>query len=165
MKAITIYQPWATLIMIGAKPYEFRKRSYCDYPGHPAVGDRIAIHASARRMRLVEIEDLIDRMHGDRNTTGLITELAETILANARTALRCKRQLLPLGAVIGTAILGPPQRACDLFECVVEDSDRGLFNWAWPLGDVVRFYEPMPTRGLQGFWNWHDAIGTPPEHH
>lgn len=24
MKALTIWQPWASLIMIGAKPYEFR---------------------------------------------------------------------------------------------------------------------------------------------
>jgi hypothetical protein len=24
MKALTIWQPWATLIMIGAKPHEFR---------------------------------------------------------------------------------------------------------------------------------------------
>jgi hypothetical protein len=26
MKALTIWQPWASLIMIGAKPYEFRER-------------------------------------------------------------------------------------------------------------------------------------------
>lgn len=24
MKALTIYQPWASLVMIGAKPHEFR---------------------------------------------------------------------------------------------------------------------------------------------
>jgi hypothetical protein len=42
MKALTIYQPWASLVMIGAKPYEFRrwarevaKRGYCGAFGNP----------------------------------------------------------------------------------------------------------------------------------
>ena len=154
MKALTIYQPWATLIMIGAKPYEFRTRSYRGYPGRPAVGDRIAIHASARRIKLAEIEDLIDRVHSDQNTTGLIPDLAEMLLANVRDALKRKRpQPLPLGALLGTAVLGPPRRADEVFGLVVEDSDRGQFNWAWPLVEIVRFYEPIPARGLQGFWN------------
>ena len=44
MKATTLWQPWASLIAIGAKYYETR-----DYPP-PAklLGQRIAIHAAVR---------------------------------------------------------------------------------------------------------------------
>jgi hypothetical protein len=50
MKARTIWQPWASLIMIGAKPYEFRGRSYLAYIDHPLPGERIGIHAGARHL-------------------------------------------------------------------------------------------------------------------
>ena len=40
MLALTIWQPWASLIMIGAKPYEFRGKSYLEYRPHPRPGDR-----------------------------------------------------------------------------------------------------------------------------
>jgi hypothetical protein len=49
--AITIWQPWATLIAIGAKPFEFRS-----WPV-PArlIGQRIAVHAGARPVRCKEV--------------------------------------------------------------------------------------------------------------
>jgi hypothetical protein len=34
------------------------------------------------------------------------------------------------------------------------DSDRGQFNWAWPLTDIRPFEKPIPARGMQGFWKW-----------
>ena len=55
MKALTIWQPWASLIMIGAKPYEFRGRSYLAYINHPQPGERMAIHAGARPVRPTEV--------------------------------------------------------------------------------------------------------------
>lgn len=46
MRALTVWQPWASLIAVGAKPYEFRS-----WPA-PAwiVGQRIAIHAGVRKL-------------------------------------------------------------------------------------------------------------------
>src|ERR1700694_4135749 len=61
MKALTVYAPWAHLIMIGAKPYEFRRWDYRTRE-RALEGQRIVIHASARPIRLVEIEDIIARM-------------------------------------------------------------------------------------------------------
>jgi hypothetical protein len=46
-ESLTIWQPWASLIMIGAKPYEFRGRSYLRYPNRREPGERVAIHAGA----------------------------------------------------------------------------------------------------------------------
>jgi hypothetical protein len=51
MKALTIWQPWGSLIIIGAKPYEFRGQSYLAYINHPEPGERVAIHVGARPVR------------------------------------------------------------------------------------------------------------------
>lgn len=52
---LTVWQPWATLIAEGFKPYEFR--------GWPAprslIGKRIAIHAGARPVRKDEVRQLL----------------------------------------------------------------------------------------------------------
>jgi len=38
--------------MIGAKPYEFRGRSYPAYINHPLPRERISIHAGARYVQI-----------------------------------------------------------------------------------------------------------------
>jgi hypothetical protein len=83
MKALTVWQPWASLIIIGAKPYEFRGMSCLAYINPPKPGERIAIHAAARPV------------------------LADALLVNVLTSFKCR--LLPLGAVLGTAVIGKPQ--------------------------------------------------------
>jgi hypothetical protein len=53
--------------------------------------------------------------------------------------------LLPLGAVLGTAVIGKPQPP--------PSPDH---NWAWPLADIEKFDVPVPARGMQGFWEWRE---------
>lgn len=50
MKALTIWQPWASLVMIGAKPYEFRRWDYRERQSG-LQGQRIVIHAGARPVK------------------------------------------------------------------------------------------------------------------
>jgi hypothetical protein len=152
MKALTIWQPWASLIMIGAKPFEFRGRSYIEYSGHPQPGDRIVIHAGARKIVPAEIDDLLKRLETPYDTTGLIASEARPLLERVRAAYKC--QGLPLAVGLGTAIIGKPRNAGAIFQRRVEDSDRGEFNWAWPLSNIEHFEPPVPMRGAQGFWNW-----------
>lgn len=157
MKALTIWQPWASLIMVGAKPHEFR--------GHPAPrfvrNTRIVIHAGVRKVRPSEVEDLLRRLdaeaagtaqEGDR--TSLVIDKARDLLLKVRAAH--KYQLLPTGMALGTALLGDPILSCDLFGLKVADSERGNFNWAWPLSDIRHYEPPVPMRGAQGFF---DAAG------
>lgn len=154
MLALTVWQPWASLIMVGAKPYEFRNKSYLDYFGHPKPGDRIVIHAGARPVRYNEVVDLLLKLKGDlENNTGLKPEIARDLLMRLHAAPK-RQQLLPLGAGLGTAVIAKPRNAGAIFGRIVEDSDRGEFNWAWPLTDIEPFAAPIPTRGLQGFWTW-----------
>ena len=51
MKALTLHQPWASLIVEGFKPREFRVWA----APQALVGQRIVIHAAKRPMRGVEL--------------------------------------------------------------------------------------------------------------
>lgn len=149
--AITVWQPWAALIVLGAKPYEFR--------GWPAParlrGQRIAIHAGARPMRTAELFDLRLRLQSDEAwSTCLRPEIALPFLDRCLADPRA----IPLSHVLGTAILGQPVPAWEIvgeFGAVLNDSDRAAHsNWAWPLTDIVPAEPPVPAKGAQGFWHW-----------
>lgn len=149
MKALTIWQPWASLIMIGAKPYEFRRWDYRNRE-RGVEGQRIVIHAGARAIRVEEVFDIRERLNG--GDTSLIAEKARPLIERLLAAHRCQG-ILPLTMGLGTAILGTPRDVNRLFKA--PDSDRiDHHMWAWPLTDIRPFEEPVPMRGAQGFWNW-----------
>lgn len=151
MKALTVWQPWASLIMVGAKPVEFRGWDFTERA--PALVDqRIVIHAGARPVKAAEVEDLLHRLGSASDMTGLVVDKARELLERVRGAH--KYRLLPLAAGLGTALLGRPRNAGLLFGGNVADSDRGKFNFAWPVSDPVPFAAPIPIGGSQGFWNW-----------
>lgn len=153
--AITLWQPWASLIAAGAKPYEFR--------GWPAparlVGLRVAIHAGARAVRKEEVRSLLVQLQSPRaKETGVDPALGIPVLEAAM-----RGPGLPLSSVLCTATLGRPIRNAELAAAMgipwVNDSDRGEHsNWGWPLTDV-RVLEPFqPARGAQGWWNWTQPV-------
>jgi hypothetical protein len=157
MKALTIWQPWASLIMVGAKPHEFRPKSFLAYVSPPAIGDRIVIHAGSRSVKPAEVEDLLERLGTDADRTGLVPDIARKVLLHCRAA--AKYQALPLGCGLGMAVIGRPMNAGKLFRKPAADSDRAAadesaYNWAWPLSDIKAFDAPVPMRGALGFWNW-----------
>lgn len=156
MRALTVWQPWASLIMIGAKPWEFRGKSFRDYGNAPAVGERIVIHAGARPVKPVEVEDLLKRLGRPNDHTGLVEDRARELLERIRAAH--KYRLIPLAVGLGTAVIGEPKLSPEIFDIEVADGDRGNFNWGWPLSDIAWFEMPIPMRGMQGFWNWPGRI-------
>lgn len=149
-KALTLWQPWASLIMIAAKPWEFRKWSFADRPYlAPLVGQRIVIHAGARPVKKGELEDIIERIDADESA--LIAEIARPFIERVLDG----EEKLPMAAALGTAVIGQPQRSYDLFKHIVADSDRlDQQMYAWPVGEVQAFAAPIPASGAQGFWNW-----------
>lgn len=152
MKALTIWQPWATLMMAGAKPDEFRGWDY--RTRQPALeGQRIVNHAAARPMREAELLDIFERI--EAGESALVPELALPILTRAIEGLRAGRQVLPLASGLGTMVLGTPQLARQKFAGKVADSDRiDEHLWGWPVSDPLHFEPIVPRRGAQGFWNW-----------
>jgi len=130
MKALTIWQPWASLIMAGAKPFEFRGWR----APRSMIGQRIVIHAAKRRPDWHECRHLLLALQEGGEIA------AETCLhpAIALPILCGCVDELPRSAGLGTAIIGE-QHA----------------NWGWPMLDVEVWPEPIPMRGAQGFWHWH----------
>lgn len=159
MKALTIWQPWASLINIGAKPFEFRR-----WPAPKVlIGQRVVIHAGARAVRWVEVADLLARLGDPAGGHGLNAELARPLLLqvlhdmrpSASAPHRFKRPSMPLAAGLGTAILGDPIRCIERPALFGGDSARiDEHVWAWPLAEVEPFGAPIPAKGAQGFWDW-----------
>lgn len=151
MKTLTLWQPWASLIMIGAKPYEFRKWNFTDKP-HLAklVGQRIVVHAGARPPKKLDLEDIIARI--DEGESALVADIAKPFIERVLDG----EIKLPLAQALGTARLGHPQKSFDLFKHIVADSDRLDHQmYAWPVSEVQPFPSPVPSQGAQGFWNWN----------
>lgn len=156
MKALTVWQPWASLIAIGAKPYEFRGWR----PPASIIGQRIAIHAGARPVRQREAARLWGQCcgtikpHPCIHATPEVLGMLDDILNGEVT--------LPLSHVVCTAIVGEPRRgdeiAREFGENAGNDSDReGTFTWGWPMLDVQMLTPPVPARGAQGLWEWSGA--------
>lgn len=148
MKALTIWQPWASLIMAGAKTVEWRGWACPKW----IVGQRIAIHAGARPVKYSEIVDILDRIaEGETSLNGPLAK--EMLLLRHIDAW-------PLASVLGSATICAPVPALDWVRQHSPgflDSDRiDHSKFAWPLIDVERFEPPIPARGAQGFWNWSD---------
>lgn len=151
MLALTVYQPWASLIAAGAKPFEWRG---WEAPRR-VIGQRIAIHASARKVQRGEIADLLIALRSKADiSTSLITETAIPLLERWHTA----PGMLPLSSILCTAVLGQPITAITYAArhgAVAVDSDRiDHTKWGWPLTDIEQIEPFAPAKGMQGFWTW-----------
>jgi hypothetical protein len=156
MKALTLWQPWATLVIEGVKPFEFRR-----WPAPNWIWDhRIGIHAGARPVRRKEIDQLIaDLVLEEGWGTALAVEPALAILRKVRADL----ESIPLSSMLGTAVIGKPVPAAEAVvaaygENFKGDSDRIDHQvFGWPIRDIKRFEVPVPAKGLQGFWEWDEV--------
>ena len=145
MKALTIWQPWATLIMEGGKPNEYRRWS----APKAMHNKRIVIHAGKAIPSIHEIRGLVYRLEKDDPLTGLIKEIALPILERLLNA----PDALPRAAALGTVRLGVPKKAIELHGAAVADSSRiDEHIYGWPVGEIERWAPPVPSRGFQGFW-------------
>lgn len=144
MKAITIIQPYATLIAVGEKRFETRSWA-AKYRGP------LAIHAGKKVDKAAckepEIKAALAR-HGytaDNLPTGavVVSELAacqEIHIDHTGDAVLLNR-LVPV-FWIGQ---GNKEFAFGFYE-----SGR----YAWELADVKQLPEPVPAKGQQGLWKW-----------
>lgn len=138
--AITLWQPWASLIFAGVKTYETRA-----FPIPTKYQGRwVAIHAAKGFPRslppglgLVMLKWLGTSDPGD----------------------------LMLGDVLGIVLLGTPIRTEDLDpdndERAAGDWSPG--RWAWPILKSAALARPVPAVGRQGWFSVDLAIAEPPK--
>ena len=152
MHAITIRQPWSSLVAIGAKKYETRTFA----PPPKLIGQRIAIHAGAKKIDYAELPAMAISALLSHGIPGLDS--------------------LPRGAVIGTAVIAGAVQCGEMdgdgfvlirnathARLVLPDffqsdpfGDYSPGRWAWKLTDVERFENPVPAKGKLGWWMWSD---------
>ena len=128
IKAASLWQPWASLIAIGAKQYETRDWT-TSYRG------LIVIHA-AKRMTADQIEFC---------SSGEVFSKTQ-----------CCAGTLPLGCIVAVAYLEQIQRTeelinkLDYIERCFGDFSHGRF--AWKLRDVRQVSPAIPYKGRQGLF-------------
>jgi hypothetical protein len=160
MKALTIWQPWASLIALGLKPYEFRT-----WPAPRSIrGQRIVIHAAARKTRPTELAELLNDPERLLASIGITADatvdrhrLSQAMdLLEKELGSRHSGGVLELGVALCTAVLGEPKRCTELFAGLMDPDDINPDMWACPLTEV-RTFPPVDMKGARQFWGWpHD---------
>ncbi|MFD5020054.1 ASCH domain-containing protein [Paenibacillus sp. NPDC058367] len=149
MKAITIVQPWATLIALGEKHFETRSWA-TKHRGE------LAIHAGKK----------IDKDACDQ------PEIRAALVRHGYTA-----DNLPTGAVLATCnlediyLINHHAEHMRLATSINEqglidevfEGDEYAFGWyeegrfAWKLSTLRKLPTPIPAKGQQGLWNWEGS--------
>lgn len=158
MKALSLWQPWASLIAIGAKKIETRS-----WPS--SYHGRIAIHAAKRRpARNDDFDDALE--------PALLMPLFPHLSMESGPE-ECRRAFdrLPFGMIVCTAVLEecrktqPDGEGYGVIPGIALGADERLFGnfepgrFGWILSDVRLCASPLiSVRGAQGLWDW-----TPPE--
>lgn len=139
MKALTLWDPWASLIALELKRYE--TRSWATRYRGP-----LAIHSSLKRLPYFPVE--------------LVTAVPDVVIMKYHygcvIAVVDLVDCLPMTpALIGS--ISRQERLCG-------DWEEGRF--AWKLANVRRIVPGIPARGRQGLWEWEPPWLTEadPEH-
>ena len=175
MKAISLWQPWASLIACGAKPYETRSWA----PPRELIGHVIAIHA-AKKIDRDAAEFAEELVYGQFGKDGF--KLADRLAASFKDAPdelmgRFGQACMPVGCVVCTARLEAAFQIGeaadnsavlaakvtksmvsrpfpDCFTVRLDDfGDYAPGRWAWLLRDVKPLNPPAPAKGAQGFFD------------
>jgi hypothetical protein len=141
MRAITIHQPWASLIAMGAKQYETRDWN----TRHTGP---IAIHAG--QFRRLRVKDCL---------TQPMLRLLVAHYGLDRQKLINLDTAIPWGSIIAIADLTRCIRMNDFTIAAQNDFERDLGFWepdrfAWKLENVRELVTPIPAKGQAGFWEW-----------
>jgi ASCH domain len=131
MKALTVKEPYAALIIAGVKKIENRKW-YTDYRGP------VAIHAGLGDVPDMEWEQVRDKLY----------ELAVGDPAWIDSFLTVACDPGQHGVVLGTVDLVDVRK-------LPLPGPWGIYGvFHWMLANPVQFDKPIPARGALGLWEW-----------
>lgn len=139
LAAITLWQPYAQLPFVGAKPWETRTRPYPkDYEGK-----RIVIHAAAAFA-----------------PKGVVGERLDAV-CRSRFGFDYKHRLTR-GAVLGTVLMGECLPVEEVSPHLTDDEiaagDFSSGRWAWRWTEAELFPRPVVCRGWQGWGRFDTAL-------
>jgi hypothetical protein len=155
MKAITLWQPWASLVAKKYKKIETRSW-YTSYRGP------IAIHAAKTYPSWVKcifkwVADLLGEEKYEESFWYYL-----------------ENKIGPFGMVVATANLVDCLQIKEIHGRIwavnlngssihiqgneLEFGDYTPGRYAWILEDIQELPEPIPARGAQGLWNWENVV-------
>lgn len=134
MKAITILQPWASLIVRGVKDIE-NKTWPCP---KKYIGQRVLIHTSATSAGMRNPNSVFTKEQWDSFSLGYQREI---ICGDG----------FPTSAIIGSI---------EIVGCVVNHpsiwAEKGVYNWV--LANPILFEKPIPAKGRLSFWEYDGLL-------
>lgn len=175
MKAITLWQPWASLIAEGVKTIETRGRRS---PWHTAIGQMIGIHAAKCRGgwgtdvggdSVRALWNTVPEISGrigvpfDEWPRGAVLAVCRLVDVVPMWAPNLVENPDLGGVLVGTTsdpdkMLAWTRAQAGTDPVNVTDQrpfgDYSPGRWALLLDDVVKLDEPVPARGRQGLWEW-----------
>ncbi|MCL4441072.1 MAG: ASCH domain-containing protein [Firmicutes bacterium] len=139
MKVISLLQPWATLVAIGAKRIETRSWA-TSYRGP------LAIHASKG------VTAAIKKLVFTKPFFTILRKLGYGVAWGADWNL-------PLGKIIATCNLVDVVPITPEFTATLSENEKAFGNYtpgrfAWILEDVKQLPEPIPAKGSLGLWEF-----------
>jgi predicted transcriptional regulator len=156
MKVLSLTQPWASLVVGGAKRWETRTWR-TSYRGPLGIHAAKSFPQAARELLQREpfasaLLDVLGVLEGDSTTQA----------DDAALDLR-----VPVGCILGTARLVAIV-ATEEVRDTLDATERAFGNfgdrrWAWHLQDPIMFDKPIPCSGGLGIWDWEpDAAARQP---
>lgn len=138
MRAITLWQPWSTLIARGLKKYETRSWD-TSYRG------KLLIHAADRK---VDRQGLINFHQGMGNDSDSVIHLVDLFIDFME---------LPRGCVVATANLVDSHRITTDWAAQQTKLELAVGDWtpgryAWKLEKIRELHKPLICKGRQGLW-------------
>jgi hypothetical protein len=151
MKALTLTQPWATLVALGEKRIETRSWS-TKYRGE------IAIHAGIRFP--FDCRDLCDTPPFRSVLRGFwlgASDLpAGRVIATA-LLVECIETEVATAGIVGENLVLNRYAKPRHYRIGRHERDFGDYTpgrWAWVLDDIKPLPEPIPARGARRLWEW-----------
>jgi activating signal cointegrator 1 len=151
MKVLTLRQPWASLVVMGAKKWETRSWKPSRATHYLIGGQGLLIHSSQKF---------------DESFKGLLTYPPfKNYLSDWRA--------LPLGCIIGIVSIGRVISTEDWTKEFIwpgmpeallpEEKEFGNYErgrWAWELERPVQFEHPIKAKGSLAIWQYNGALPT-----
>lgn len=141
MRAITLWQPYASLVAAGIKRIETRSWS-TDYQGP------LLIHAAKRPMTPTELS-IIEEI------SNVLSNEEQTAVSSAKRSQLPSIADMPLGAIVAVTSIVEIKRTSKVFP--FDEVEKYCGDWsdgrfAWALDPSFPLSNPLPAKGGQKLW-------------
>lgn len=170
MRALTLREPYATLVAWGEKRFE--TRTYRASPGPLAIHAAKHLTADVRVMLTANPAGLDPADWAIRRAFHVRRVAGETGMGYlehcACGRVLCTVEVVACHAIVAEDVCGEPTigwREGGSFRVATDREDAfGDWRpgrWAWELGSLRRFVNPQPAPGRRGFWDWEGDADAP----